>query len=298
MNRIPFILSTDWWTDCDDAVAVRLAARAHKNKKINLLGVCINAAAPDALRSLDAFLTLEGINNLPISIDLDGADFTGTPVYQTKFSHHPSRFTDNAQGENPVSFYRRLLASCPGKAEIAEIGFPQTLIALLNSAPDEYSPLSGKELVMEKVAHLWVMAGKWDKNGEKEHNFCNNARSRQAAKALCDFWPTPVTFLGFEVGVTVITGEHLAENDHLKELMTYHGSENGRCSWDPMLIHLFLSRTPENAGYRAVYGKASVNEETGCNFFTEKEDGSHRYVVKTQPDAYYEKVIDGMIASK
>mgnify|MGYP003296410011 CR=1 FL=1 len=29
------------------------------------------------------------------------------------------------------------------------------------------------ELVKEKVSKLWVMAGKWDADGEKENNFCN-----------------------------------------------------------------------------------------------------------------------------
>ena len=298
MNKIPFILSTDWWTDCDDAVAVRLAARAHNEGKINFLGACLNAAAPYALASLDAFLRLEGIETLPIAIDLDANDFTGTPSYQKKFAHHPSRFRENPEGENPVSFYRRLLAGSKEKVEIAEIGFPQTLIQLLTSSPDESSPLTGMELVKEKVAHLWVMAGKWDKNGEKEHNFCNNARSRKAAKMLCDQWPTPITLLGFEVGITVVTGKHLKDNDHLKELMVYHGSENGRYSWDPMLIHLFLMRTPENAGYRAVTGRARVDEETGCNFFEEDENGPHRYVIKVEPDSYYENAIDSMIESK
>lgn len=28
-----FILGTDWWTDCDDVVALRILARAHKNKQ-------------------------------------------------------------------------------------------------------------------------------------------------------------------------------------------------------------------------------------------------------------------------
>ena len=37
------ILGTDWWTDCDDAVAVRLVCRAVKEQKIRLLGVGINA---------------------------------------------------------------------------------------------------------------------------------------------------------------------------------------------------------------------------------------------------------------
>ena len=37
------LLGTDWWTDCDDAVAVRLLARAHKAGEIKLIGIGINA---------------------------------------------------------------------------------------------------------------------------------------------------------------------------------------------------------------------------------------------------------------
>ena len=36
------ILGTDWWTDCDDAVALRLLAKAHKAGDITLLGIGIN----------------------------------------------------------------------------------------------------------------------------------------------------------------------------------------------------------------------------------------------------------------
>ena len=38
-----FILGTDWWTDCDDAVALRLITRAVKDGKVGLVGVGINA---------------------------------------------------------------------------------------------------------------------------------------------------------------------------------------------------------------------------------------------------------------
>ena len=36
------ILGTDWGSDCDDCVAARVVARAHKNGEINLLGIGIN----------------------------------------------------------------------------------------------------------------------------------------------------------------------------------------------------------------------------------------------------------------
>ena len=33
------LLSTDWWTDCDDAVAVRLLANAVNRGEAELLGI-------------------------------------------------------------------------------------------------------------------------------------------------------------------------------------------------------------------------------------------------------------------
>ena len=38
-----FILGTDWWTDCDDCIAMQLLCLAHKNGAAKLLGVGINA---------------------------------------------------------------------------------------------------------------------------------------------------------------------------------------------------------------------------------------------------------------
>ena len=60
-----FILGTDWWTDCDDAVAIRILARAHKNGDICLKGVGINACMEYSVKSLDAFLRSEGIEDIP-----------------------------------------------------------------------------------------------------------------------------------------------------------------------------------------------------------------------------------------
>mgnify|MGYP002571987515 CR=1 FL=1 len=39
-----FILGTDWWTDCDDAVAIKLLANAVLARKVGLLGIGINVS--------------------------------------------------------------------------------------------------------------------------------------------------------------------------------------------------------------------------------------------------------------
>lgn len=58
--------------------------------------------------------------------------------------------------------------------------------AVLESGGDDISEKSGLELVKEKVSKIWVMAGKWNKDGEKENNFC---RTQKGMYRRRDFLP-------------------------------------------------------------------------------------------------------------
>ena len=62
-----------------------------------------------------------------------------------------------------------------------------------------------------------------------------------------------------------------------------------------MLCLLAMIGDEQEAGYSVVCGTASVDAETGANFFAEKCDGLHRYVVKQKEDAYYADCINEII---
>lgn len=287
-----FILDTDWWSDCDDAMAIRLLTMHHKQQDINLLGISISACMCDSVPSLDAFCQQCGVQ-VPIGIDLDAVDFTGVTSYQQRLASLPGKHLANNEAHNAVRLYRKLLSQACGEVEILGIGFPQNFSGLLQSPPDDISPLSGMELIKAKVKHLWLMAGKWDEpDGGKEHNFCNNHRASQAAALVCANWPTEITFLGFEVGYPLISGTHIADDDPLKPVMIDHGSANGRYSWDPLLIELAVAGDPAAWSYSCVHGTASVNPDDGSNYFVPSADGRHRYVVKEQPDQWYADKLD------
>ena len=292
------ILGTDWWTDCDDAVAVRVLSKFVKNGEINLKGVIINACMEYSFASLKGFLKAEGVENIPIAIDLKGTDFGGSPSYQKRLKETFAPDLSNPKESDPVKLYRKILSETEGKVEIIEIGYLQVVAALLESKPDEYSDKCGIDLVKEKVEKFWVMAGKWDKQGEKENNFCRNERSRKAGRIFCELCPVPTTFLGWEAGVNVITGGKLFKEDHLYKVLCDHGSFNGRSSWDPMLMLLAIIGDEAKAGYSVVKGKAKLNAETGENYFEEKENGLHQYVVKKFENSYYENLINDIIKQK
>lgn len=295
MGMRKIILGTDWFTDCDDAVAIRLITNAVKNKKIQLLGVAINVCMKYSVASLKGFLNADGIENVPIGIDFEAIESEEESSYQKRLIENFCPLGSNEDGEDAVRLYRKLLANEQGKVEIVEIGHPQVLANLLKSKADDISSKSGYELVQEKVLKLWVMAGKWDADGEKEYNFCRNARSRLGGKELCDLCPCPITFLGFEIGYGVITGGKLNKNDHLYKVLSDHGSENGRHSWDPMLVMMALIGNEEVAGYHTVTGTACVDEQTGANYFKKDPNGKHKYVIKMYENGYYEKQINSMI---
>ena len=283
-----FILDTDWWTDCDDAVAIRLLCNAHREGEVEVLGININACMDFSVPALDVFTRDCGVE-IPLAIDHSAVDFWGEPSYQKHLAESGIPRRRNGDVPDGKDFYLQQLRKAEDSSvEILSIGFTQVLAGVLNDP-------EGSELIARKVTHLWIMAGKWDEQGGREYNFYKTEVTCRSGAELCAKWPTPVTFLGFEVGESVKTGARLPEGDLLKQVMKDHGSVNGRSSWDPMLILLALTGSPEKAGYRCVCGRAEVDPQDGKNYFTESPEGPHRYVVKVRSDDFYAAAIDAKL---
>ena len=280
------LLGTDWWTDCDDIAAVRIACRAHRKMLWNLAGVVIDACMEYSAPSLSAFMTAEGCGDIPVALDRAGTDFTGnlSPYQKHLAERWPHRIASNDNAEEPLPMLKRILSAAEDeKVEFIEIGFPQVWAALLRDP-------EGMDLVRRKVKKMWMMAGRFDENGAGiEHNIANNARSREAAAYLFAHFPKPITFLGWEIGHDVISGGDPDNGgDPLVQAFRDHGSPNGRSSWDPMTILLALADDPARAGYSLRRGHVSADPVTGENRTIPDPDGPHAYVVREKPVAWYE----------
>ena len=293
-----FIFGTDWGEDCDDVVALRILARKHKTGEIKLVGVAINTYIPESVASLDAFLVSEGVEPLPIGIDRNAGELCKKITYQKRLAGSGKARIFNADAEDGVKLYRRLLAETSEPVEIIEVGFLQILAGLLDSQGDEISPLSGVELVTEKVAKIWCMAGSFLDDGYIEYNIRKSEVTRKGADTVVRKSPVPITFLGSEVGKPVISGGEsvLKEGDVLLDAMRDYGAAKGRNSWDPMTALLAVIGDEEKAGYNVVRGTMSIDTESGANFFAPSENGLHAYVVKKFDDAYYSNAINEIIA--
>ncbi len=291
------ILGTDWGADCDDCVALRVVSRAHKNGEINLLGIGINCVKEHAYASMKAFLSLEGID-VPVGIDprsheTDG--WTWTENYQPRLAAKMPELSNN-DAESAVRVYRRAIVEANGKVEIMEIGFLQVLGDFLRSEGDDISPKTGMELLCEKVEKIWLMAGRWDVDGGREFNIAWTPLTREASSYIFDNCTVPMTFLGWEIGNSVITGGNLDHDDYLWQAMNDHGYPNGRSSWDPMLVLMAIIGDEEKAGYDVVRGKSSLEPDTGKNHFALDPNGPHQYVIKKFDDSYYADIINEIIS--
>ncbi len=287
------IIGTDWWTDCDDAGAVRIACRADNCGLWNILGIAINACMPDSAASLNAFCTSEGKGDIPLGIDRTATGYGGNPPYQALLTSLPHRINGNAEIEDALALYLRLLESVDN-AEIIEIGYPQVLAALC-ADPVGYGYLK------DRVKCLWMMAGNWEKDGRgRENNIARTRESSKAAAYLFEHCPCPIVLLGWEVGASVISGTPEAipdDSDPLRMAYIAHGSIGGRSSWDPMLMTLALTGDIEKAGYTIRRGYASADAETGENSFVYDDCGPHGYVVKSHADEWYASQLDRLLGN-
>jgi len=155
--------------------------RCHIAKECNFLGVVVDCMGENNAAIADVMNTYYGLGDLPIGLEQNGVkDYSKVP--------------------DGYKLYRKLLAGQPDNSvNIVSIGFVTSLANLLNSEADEYSDLSGVELVKKKVKALYVMGGVFGSSAEPDYNFS------QAIEFSLDFfklWPAeiPLVFSPGEVG--------------------------------------------------------------------------------------------------
>ena len=287
------IFDTDWWTDVDDACAIRLLLDAERKGQISLLGICLSAVRETSVSSLSAFLSEEGRTDVLLGEDRQAVDYTGVPSYHQYILDAAPEWPAFLTAEDCVSFYRRLLSRSRRKVDLIAVGYPNALARLLQSGPDSLSRKSGEELVRRKVRHLWMMAGEYPEG--RENNFARTPRSRTAGRILLDRWPTSVTFLGYETGIRVMVGGVLPPDDLLKRILEVHGSGTGRYAWDPMLTEIACAGDPAACGYKTISGTVQLDEDTGENRFIPSLTGLHRYVRMTRPPEEYRRRLDSLL---
>jgi inosine-uridine nucleoside N-ribohydrolase len=168
------------------------------------------------------------------------------------------------------------------------VGFSTNIARLLQSPPDGYAALPGKELVAKKVKLLSVMAGSF---GEKPLAEYNVVKDITAAKLVAAEWPTPVVYAPFETGIKVLYPATSIENDFtwvahhpVVEAYNYYlPMPYDRPTWDLLALLYVTENSPDYFG-ESLPGRVTVSDK-GFTTYTADQSGNRRYLTVTNEQA-------------
>ncbi|MBK7869916.1 MAG: nucleoside hydrolase [Saprospiraceae bacterium] len=295
---VSIIFDTDIGPDYDDVGAMALLHALADKGECNILATMASNKHSKIAAVLNIINTYFNRPNVPIGVVRgkainEGASQKWDSLIVSKYPHH---IKNNDQIEDAVILYRKILAAQPDHSvTIVTVGFLTNMSNLLDSQPDEISPLNGKELIFKKVKRLVSMAGGFP--NFKEFNVHMDAA---ASKNVFENWTTPILLSGFEIGNKIFTGLPLIkskiENSPIKDAFAHsipqrEEDKNGRKSWDQTAV-LVAVRGYEKY-YTVMPGKMICNED-GSNAWDNKDSG-HFYLVEKKSVNKMTKIINRLM---
>lgn len=211
------ILDTDLGNSTDDVFALQALFSYQKMGRCDVLGVMQSRKVQKAKDLLDRFMHFYKADDIPIGlVEGEAQFFEIIPYYQLVDSLKADGNPLFEPTGIPLSsrlpawkLYRKLLGeAADGSVTIVCVGMFTNLGLLLDSGADEYSPLSGKELVRQKVRNLDVMGGCFSpvllryqgnevKFLETEYNIAGDI---PMARKVIENWPGRINLYPLEEG--------------------------------------------------------------------------------------------------
>ena len=294
-GAVKVIFDTDMGPDFDDVGAIAVLHALAANGECEILATCASDRYPTVAPTIEAFNRYFQKPDIPVGVASEGAPDFSCPNHWNdsivaKFLPAPKT---NADYPAAVEVYRKVLAVQPNQSVvIVTVGFVSNLYDLLKSEPDEFSSLSGMELVKKKVKNWVAMAG-----GFPEGDEFNVNQHPEASYYVFSNWPTPILFSGFEIGQKIMTGNKVAQQGTVGTpvqwaysfcLATYGKKPLlNRNSWDHTAV-LCAVRNPEDYFY-VIGGGTFVCNPDGSNTWNADKDSGHSFLVHKYP---YQKIAD------
>ena len=288
---VKLIFDTDMGNDVDDAIALSMIHAMQLRGACDLLAVTITKDHPKAAAFVDAMNTFYGYPDVPIGVVRNGAtpeEGKYNKVAETKTADgdlaYPHDLMSGEDAPDAVGLLRKILAAQPdGSVTLAQVGFFTNFARLLDSKPDDHSPLSGKELIHKKVKVLSIMAGAFQTiRWNNRYNEYNVVKDIPAARHLADEWPSPIVWSGFEIGIAAEYPHESIERDYnyvphhpLKDAYyLYNPPPHDRPTWDPTAV--LYAVFPDRGYFELSPAGRVVIEENGASVFTASKDGKGR----------------------
>ena len=241
---VNIIFDSDMGPDYDDVGAITILHALADKGEAKILATMASTKYEGVAGVLNVFNTYFNRPSIPVGVPkgyaLELRDWQHWT--DTLLAKYPYKIKTNAEAEDAVKLYRKILATQPDHSvTIVTVGFLTNLSNLLNTKADAYSSLSGNELVKKKVKLLVCMAGKFPSGFE-----FNVMKDASASQNVYDNWGTPILLSGFEIGEKIKVGLPLIhniaiKNDPTKDVFRISIPQDkqdslGRMSWDETAV--------------------------------------------------------------
>lgn len=299
-QKIPkIIFETDIGNDVDDALALDMIYKYMDRGQVDLLAVTSNKQSNYSTEYVHLMNHWYGYPKIPIGKVIYGADSEddakkyaeyvclmkdekGKPLFsRPKFRYDAV--------PDAVQLYRRILSRQEDTSvTIISVGFSTNIARLLQTGPDQYSPLTGRELVAKKVKLLSVMAGSFGDKPVREYNVVKDI---PAARIVAEKWPTPIVYAPFETGIKVLYPAKSIENDFnwaphhpvVEAYKYYLPMPYDRPTWDLLSLLYVVENSPRYFGI-SKWGAVKV-EDNGLTTFTAGPGGNRAYLTVSNEQA-------------
>ncbi|MBR6918144.1 MAG: nucleoside hydrolase [Clostridia bacterium] len=279
------IYDHDLGSDCDDGGAVAVLLNAHREGVCRVLAITSCVYNPYASYCVGIMCEYFGVDDIEIGVDTERDTLSNDGWWQCSKSQAEKYYLDAGREypvyESNIPLIRRKLAKSRGNVTLLTTGSLTTLLPLMESKPDEYSPLDGCSLFREKVGHYVCGGGKFPE-GTQESNFLCDPEAADVVinKYLKGY---PVTFFGAEVAGGTLSGIVMMQDKYkdyiLRDIYLHHRPYDcNHNSWDLGTMHYAIFGTTYpffevKRGYTVEpYGTG------GCMRLY--EGGCHEYVVR------------------
>ncbi|XP_046915683.2 uncharacterized protein LOC124496228 [Dermatophagoides farinae] len=300
-STTPVIIDTDCGQYSDDVTAMAIMHSYADQNRAHILAIVANDRYEGIVPVIEAINRYFNRTDIQIGVTKDqnaydsGRNLTW-PDFVIQNYPHPM-YGRNDQAENAVSLYRRMLAtSADNSVVILSIGFFTNLAHLLDSESDEYSPLSGRQLIQTKVNRMIAMAGNFPNGSE-----WNIEKQVQASQHVINLWPTSVIFTGAEVGQHLQCGQNIINdtrlaNSPIREAWIIQKEQNiPDACFDE--VAAFISINGVEPFYKLAYGTMQISSD-GKNIWHQSPDNKPTrlaYVKQVASDQQILNVMDPLL---
>jgi len=301
-SQTRIIFDTDIGGDADDLGALAMLNHFVDSKECELMAVMCWSTEQYAVSAIDAVNRYYGHPEIPVAARKDSIAYIAWNYCKVIADQFPHELNHN-NVPDAVSLYREILSESPDKSlVIVTVGPLKNIENVLKSEGDALSPLSGKELIEQKVREFVIMGGNFPE-GRWEWNFAGGMPG--VTQYVLSNLKVPVTFTGFEVGVQIKTGQAFNRTDPNTPLYIgfLHFSKNApwmkgnfkgeildNSTFDQTAV-LYAVRNGTGLYWEKISNGICVPDEKGGNTWIESREFPHSYLqLQMDPEAMAELI--------